>query len=256
MVDEITEEMRENISGEVIGNLTAAQRFDRMNDIRVAKGQTPHAAKSFPKESDLPPEMHRPTFNESQIAAMRSDYVRLGLDVAAFDRACRRDGTPVTPPPSAATKAAFDEAGLPHDPRPQDYTPDLGSLRQSLPPEEFSNVLSGTAQWAAELGMSRELGTAIIETMAQVGGQVSKMDADAKAKWVEAQERIGVRIAGSKASYALMIQKALTVISRASKTLDFSSKLKAGTAFQSTQILSLLATHHDQLALLKKAQTE
>lgn len=249
--------MPDLISPDRVGNLTPEQRFNEENALRVMRGEVPDGPRSFgPKESDFGPELHRPPFSDTQVAAMRAEWVRLGLDVEAFDRATRRDGTPVTPPPDASTKAAYDEAGLNYNPRSTDYTPDLGSLRVNLPPENFGNVVGVTAQWAAELGMSRELGTAIIETLAQVGGEVGKMDADQRAKWAQAQESIGLRIAGSKAALVEMHQKALTVIGRASKTIEFSQKLKDGPAMKSIQIVSLLATHHDQLAALKKAQTE
>jgi hypothetical protein len=249
-----------DISDELKGNLTAEQLHNRQNDIHIQRGTVPDGPRNFgPQERDWTPELHRPTFSDAQLAAVRADYVRLGLDVAAFDRATKRDGTPVTPPPDAATKAAFDEAALPHDPHPYDYTPDVAGLRQTIPDDQRRGEVVGTvSEMCADVGMDRVLGTTFIEQAVAVGNEVRDLTPDQYDNWKSRQNSMLVRSAGNLAEAAAMHQRAISVLGRAKsdRARAFAKGFKEGRGFASAQLISLLNTHALQLDLLKTAQKE
>jgi hypothetical protein len=140
--------------------------------------------------------------------------------LAKFDAAALADRlTPVEAPSVDEVRHAQEHMLPAVDPRPADFNPSLGKLAQELPPERFANVLTETRQFAADMNFLPELGVAVIDRVAELGPQLKAMTPEARAGWIDKQEQIALRLAGSEEALAEMKERAKTVLTASKNKL-------------------------------------
>ncbi len=193
-----------------------------------------------------------------QIAEDRKFIEKTNPDLlAAFDQAAIADGyQPVTPPDPKVQKE-FDQAGLSLTPKPTDYQNiDLYQLRERIEPDRFSNVIETATHMAADMGLSRDMGKAVIEQIADLGQKLAKMNPEEKQSWIIQQEELGAKRWGPQ-TYKAMKEKAAQVLqlSKPYKTSrgnieNLAGAIRDGAVGKSWWLVSTLANHADTLAAL------
>jgi hypothetical protein len=197
-----------------------------------------------------------PIISQEEAETVRPDYIKHAagkgatledqsrLDAIAaenFDNAMRAEG--LTPPNPADHHPddlkLMSQAGISAKPRASDYYAQLPQ-QETLPADRYANVLKVTGTWAAEIGLSRELGQGLIGYIADKGPALGRLSQADKQKYSEAQTALGEKLYGGK-DFAAMKAQALDVLKYAPG--EISDGLRNSPLANSVQVLSMLSTH-------------
>jgi hypothetical protein len=194
-----------------------------------------------------------PSFDRSQQEAARADWIKLGLSPEAFDKALRRDGGQPIVPDDPKEVELRKEFGLEARSDPNAYTPSYNrDFIENIEPAKAASALGELRNFAADLGLNRERGTAAIEHLVELGQQFRRMSPDQTKAWSEQQEALGIRLTGSKAAMQTVRAKALAVVQRSKGA--FAADLTKTPAWNSWWLVSSLANHSDVEAAFQEAR--
>jgi hypothetical protein len=123
-------------------------------------------------------------------------------------------GEIVTPPKAALAPAAPDpklvkqhsDFNLPMEPKASLYQPRMPQDFQAAP-----GTMTELGEFAAALGMGKELGEGLIGHLAEIGPAFARMSDDAKLAWTVKEQTTGVRLAGGDKQYGALKETALKV---------------------------------------------
>ncbi len=200
-----------------------------------------------------------PTLTQQQAEALRADYIKFGGEGAAerFDKAMLAEGLTPKEPLSPEIQKLHDQVGISAEPKATDYKPEFRIQAENLDNNRFGNLVNVTGAWAAKIGFSRELGTAVLDHIATEGPALARMTPEQQTKWVEQQEALGIKVTGSKQAFAALKEKAMAVLQRApafknakGQIEDISAAIKNGKISHSVFLIRSLATHADMLNYL------
>jgi hypothetical protein len=240
---------------------------------------TPAAAASFDNEGGYLDQTGqlRPNFNAEQLAVSRERWIA-GWDrraavakvhgrdlsdfsaearaawIAKFDEAARADGLSPVEPLSPDLVQAHRAHALPIDPQPSQYRPVYArevtngkdATGQPMTAERLGEINTELTNFAAALWLTPALGTAVIERIAEVGFKIRSMDDDAKAVWVQAQDRVTLQRVGSEQALAQLkadAKAALVNCEGDPKARQFAKLLAESPHLNDAWLLATLAQH-------------
>ncbi len=253
---------------------TAEQRADREAELRGAAEKLPgHLAVDLSNPASRPTSEAQREFDASLLAQAGDIFggmseralsehkqylLKQGVPEAKIDRAFRLDGLPVPKPladPDLADLHA--QIGVPLDAQPSDYSSaDLN--RPDLSPERNQNLKFVASTWASELRLDPTLGKAVLEHVAQIGAQLSKITPDERQRWTQQQESILRKNAGSVGAAVAIREKAAKALNLSNGisgplgSENLSASIRDSDVGQSFWLLQTLAGHHDALAALER----
>ncbi len=184
---------------------------------------------------------------------------QLAAKVAAVKAEAAHAGVTIKEPLDPHLVETYRAAGMRLEPQSSDYHVDLSNIASDLKPDQLANVQAVSTKWAAALGLSPDMGRALIEQIASDGKMLRSMSADEQNRWHSNMETQAIKTFGSKAAFDALKAKAVAVLALAKPfqgpngVEDFSGAVRNSDAFHDPQILSLLATHHDMVEELRKA---
>jgi hypothetical protein len=127
------------------------------------------------------------------LQAERAELVKLQRDTSAFDAAIAAKGGA---PTNAAVVKDYAAHGIAlGEAKPEDYSSaTYGKLAHTLAPERLAAVRQESSAWAAQLGLSSEMGAQVISRMVDVGQIVGAMSPAEQEDWAARQDEISLRI--------------------------------------------------------------
>ena len=234
------------------------------NGMPITRDDAGNASPVIPNKDAPKYNNHTPKFSSGEIGdpvELRAFLIKSGLDPAAVDEAMRGSGhdpKPALPPETAATYRA---AGISEQPRPELYHPDLSnnaagadaSTPQGI--ERLKAMQRATTEVAANLQFEPSVGTSFINRIVTAGRETAAMSKEDLQTWRQRSEQIGIKIAGSKANYADMINLAKAfLLNNAGPAKEFAVALADSAVFSDPQIVSLLATQSGIVAELQRVK--
>jgi hypothetical protein len=117
---------------------------------------------------------------------------------------------------------------------------------RNLPTERLANIAKETTTWAAEMKLPADLGTSIIEHIAEIGPRFAESTQSAKEDWLRGQHAIALKTLGSEEAVAAMNAKALAALSIAANN-TFGKSLAQSPVFNSFWLARALASHRDKV---------
>ena len=127
---------------------------------------------------------------------------------AKFDAAALNDNLAPMEPPSAEMVQARQEFMLPSNPTPADYKPSYGDFAKDKTTEHLGQFNTEMTRWAAAVGFSPEIGTAVIERLVEVAPRLAVMTPEQRAEWVDQQDQIMLQRVGSPQALAELKEQA------------------------------------------------
>jgi hypothetical protein len=171
----------------------------------------------------------RPGATAAEIAEVRA------AGLAKWNEALELGGHDVPKPEaelSPEDAKRIKQAGVMADPR--EFALDF-QQKQTLDPERYAGLIQGSTQWARDLGMGRETGSAVLNYLAAEGPRIAKMSNAERAAYAEQQQTLGIKLYGLDGFKALR-DRALASL----KHDEISSGIRSGAIGHSVQLLSLL----------------
>jgi hypothetical protein len=122
--------------------------------------------------------------DQGKANSARAAWLKAGLPAEKFDEAMKEDG--FIPPNLEKTKQ-LRAHGL-HDAKPSDYQPTLSPELQKHVPE--------LSAWVAGLRVHPNLGSAVVERLAEIGPAYKRMSPEARENWRASQVKLATRLVG------------------------------------------------------------
>ena len=161
---------------------------------------------------------------------------------AKFDAAALNDNLAPMEPPSAEMVQARQEFMLPFNPTPADYKPSYGDFAKDKTTEHLGQFNTEMTRWAAAVGFSPEIGTAVIERLVEVAPRLAAMTPEQPAEWVDQQDQIMLQRVGSPQALAELKEQAKKALAIA-KGNRFSEAAAKAEALNDPWLLMTLANH-------------
>lgn len=191
----------------------------------------------------------QPGLSRSEVKAARDSLLAAGVPADQINAAIEADGVTDLPPAlSDREKAAFTRLGLPMQPNATDYRgANLGELGRGLPPERIANIQKETGELSAALGLPASVGVSLTEHLAQLATQFKAPNFD-PAAWHAEQERVGIKLTGSKEGYDKMVSEAKALLGELAPDNALAKALAGSAQMNSWYFASMMALHRATLA--------